>query len=188
MFQVYLKLGFEHIADFKAYDHILFLVALCAVYRYSEWKRILILVTAFTIGHSITLALSSLDIIRFNEKLIEILIPATILVTALKNLIWKQNKERLWNIAYLLPLAFGLIHGMGFSSFFKSLLGHEANITLPLFAFNLGVEIGQLCIVIVFMLFNFLFVGIFKIKMPYWTIVISILAAILSLIMIYQRS
>jgi hypothetical protein len=188
MFQVYLKLGFEHIADLKAYDHILFLVALCAVYRYSEWKRILVLVTAFTIGHSLTLALSTLDILRIDEKLIEILIPATILVTALKNLLRRQKKESLWNISYVLPLAFGLIHGMGFSTFFKSLLGHEANITLPLFAFNLGVEFGQLCIVAAFMLMNFLFIKIFKIKMPYWTIVISILAAILSLIMIYQRS
>ena len=187
MFYVYLKLGFEHIADLKGYDHILFLVALCAVYLYSEWKRILVLVTAFTIGHSITLAFSALDLIRFDAKLIEILIPVTILLTAVKNLVYKPKTEALWNPSYFLPLAFGLIHGMGFSTFFKSLLGHEADITVPLLAFNLGVECGQLCIVALFMLLNLLFIKYIKILMKYWTLVICVIAIFLSIIMIYQR-
>jgi hypothetical protein len=187
MFPVYLKLGFEHIADIRAYDHLLFLVALCAAYAYAEWKRILVLITAFTIGHSITLALSALDILHFNERLIEILIPITILLTALRNLIFKKKDEKIWNPSYLLPLFFGLIHGMGFSGYFKSLLGKEADIVLPLFAFNVGVEIGQICIVTIIMLINFLVLKGMAVKQSKWNVTISILTAILALIMITKR-
>ena len=187
MFPVYLKLGFEHIADFRAYDHLLFLVALCAAYSYEEWKRILVLITAFTIGHSITLALSALNIVHFNAKLIEVLIPVTILLTALRNLFFKQKSEKLWSPSYLLPLCFGLIHGMGFSSYFKSLLGKEADIILPLFAFNVGVEIGQVCIVMVIMLMNLIVIKGMVVKQTNWNRIISIIAAILAGYMIIQR-
>src|SRR4029079_9549138 len=172
MFQVYLKLGFDHISDLKGYDHMLFLVALCAMYSYAEWKRVLVLITAFTIGHSITLALSSLNIIHFNSKLIEVLIPVTILLTALKNLAFEKKSEKLWSPSYFLPLFFGLIHGMGFSNFFKSLLGQEAEIILPLFAFNVGVEIGQVCIVAVIMLINFIILKGINIKQTHWNKVV----------------
>lgn len=187
MFNVYLKLGFDHISDLKGYDHMLFLIALCAVYSYAEWKRVLVLITAFTIGHSITLALSSLNIIHFNPQLIEVLIPVTILLTAIKNLAFKSKNEKVWNPTYLLPLFFGLIHGMGFSSFFKSLLGQEANIILPLFAFNVGVEIGQVCIVAIIILINFIFLKAISIRQSKWNIAVSVLAAILALIMIIDR-
>ena len=202
MFPVYLQLGFEHIADLEGYDHILFLVALCAVFSYKDWKKILVLATAFTIGHSITLALSALDILRFDSKLIEILIPVTILLTALKNLFFKIKKESLWNLSYLLPLFFGLIHGMGFSTFFKSSVKEEtkssyfnsdkevadtSDVTLQLLAFNLGVELGQILIVMIFMLLNFICIRLLKVQMKWWTYCFSILAIILSLYMIYQR-
>ena len=187
MFPVYLKLGFEHIADIQAYDHLLFLVALCAAYSYTEWKRILVLVTAFTVGHSITLALSALDILHFNEQLIEILIPITILLTALRNLIFKKKDEKIWNPSYLLPLFFGLIHGMGFSAYFKSLLGKEADIVLPLFAFNVGVEIGQVCIVAMIMLINLIVIRGIHLKQKNWNMAVSIAAAVLAGYMIIQR-
>jgi len=187
MFPVYLKLGFEHIADLRAYDHLLFLVALCAAYAYAEWKRILVLITAFTVGHSITLALSALDLIHFNQAVIEVLIPVTILLTALKNLFFQKKNEKIWSPSYLLPLCFGLIHGMGFSSYFKSLLGKEADIILPLFAFNVGVEIGQVCIVLMIMLINVFVIKGMAIKQSKWNVAISILAAILALIMITKR-
>ena len=202
MFPVYLQLGFEHIADLEGYDHILFLVALCAVFSYKDWKKILVLATAFTIGHSITLALSALDILRFDSKLIEILIPVTILLTALKNLFFKIKKESLWDLSYLLPLLFGLIHGMGFSTFFKSSVKEEtkssyfnsaqevadtSDVTLQLLAFNLGVELGQILIVMIFMLLNFICIRLLKVQMKWWTYCFSILAIILSLYMIYQR-
>lgn len=202
MFPVYLQLGFEHIADLEGYDHILFLVALCAVFSYKDWKKILVLATAFTIGHSITLALSALDILRFDSKLIEILIPVTILLTALKNLFFKIKKESLWDLSYLLPLFFGLIHGMGFSTFFKSSVKEEtkssyfnsaqevadtSDVTIQLLAFNLGVELGQILIVMIFMLLNFICIRLLKVQMKWWTYCFSILAIILSLYMIYER-
>ena len=187
MFQVYLKLGFDHISDLKGYDHMLFLLALCAVYSYTEWKRVLVLITAFTIGHSLTLALSALNLIHFNPRVVEILIPITILLTALKNLFWQKQNEKVWNPSYLLPLFFGLIHGMGFSSFFKSLLGQEADILLPLFAFNVGVEIGQVVVVTLIMLLNLLFTKVIRIRQVYWSKGISVLAGLLAIYMSIQR-
>jgi len=151
MFEIYLDMGFKHISDINAYDHILFLVALCAIYRLSEWKKILILVTAFTIGHSITLALAAFEIITFPAKYIEFLIPITILITSLYNIFSKPPKSSLSssrsiNINYLFALFFGLIHGMGFSNFLRSLLmpGQEKDLVPQLLAFNIGVELGQL--------------------------------------------
>jgi hypothetical protein len=187
MFQVYLKLGFDHISDLKGYDHMLFLLALCAVYSWSEWKRILVLITAFTIGHSLTLALSALNLIHFNKQLVEVLIPITILLTALKNLFLSKKEEKTWNPSYLLPLFFGLIHGMGFSSFFKSLLGNDADIILPLFAFNVGVEIGQVLVVAVIMLINFVVTKGIKVKQAQWSKGISVIAGVLAVYMIIER-
>lgn len=187
MFKVYLQLGFDHIADLQAFDHILFIVALCAVYAVKDWKRILILVTAFTIGHSITLALSSLRIIHVSPYLIELLIPVTILLTALQNFWYRPEPRSRWSLNYLLALCFGFIHGMGFSNYFRSLLGQESDIILPLFAFNAGVEVGQLCIVICIMVADFIVVSLLRVKQEYWNKIISSLAIVLSLYMIWQR-
>jgi hypothetical protein len=150
MFTTYFQLGFEHITDLNGYDHILFLIALCAAYRYTDWRSILILVTAFTVGHSITLALAVLNIIPVNAVWIEFLIPLTIFITALKNIVLQQRNQPIaatTKATYALALGFGLIHGMGFSNFLRSLLGDE--LTFPLFAFNVGLEVGQLIIVAV---------------------------------------
>lgn len=187
MFSVYLELGFDHILDLQGYDHILFIIALCAVFSIRDWKKILILVTAFTVGHTITLALSSLQIIRVNANLIELLIPVTILLTALQNLWYRPAPERGFQLNYILALFFGFIHGMGFSNFFRSLLGQEAEILLPLFAFNIGVELGQLIIVSVIMLLNGLIVGVGQVKHQYWNRVVSIAAAAMSVYMIIQK-
>ncbi|MEN1785357.1 MAG: HupE/UreJ family protein, partial [Bacteroidota bacterium] len=112
-FEFYLKLGFEHISNLAGYDHILFLVALCAVYRMEQWRHILLLVTAFTIGHSVTLALVSLELFAIPSKIIKFLIPATILATALHNVLVPKSKERTWRMRqnYAMALFFGLIHG-----------------------------------------------------------------------------
>lgn len=187
MFKVYLELGFDHIADLNGYDHILFIIALCAVFSISDWKKILILVTAFTIGHSITLALSALHIINVSSYLIELLIPVTILLTALQNFWYKPSATRKWNINYFLALFFGFIHGMGFSNYFRSLLGKEADILLPLFSFNLGVEIGQLCIVACILLINFVIVKLGKVKQQYWNYTVSLVGVVLALKMILER-
>lgn len=194
MFKVYFEVGLRHIADLAAYDHILFIIALCAVYKLSEWRKILILVTAFTIGHSITLALSALHIITINSAVIEFLIPVTILLTALYNLVFireskiirVQSLSRAVSVKYFIALFFGLIHGMGFSNYFKALLGAEANITFPLFAFNVGIEMGQLLIVAVMLACSILMMSVFKLKQIYWNWAVSGVAAIVAIKMMVE--
>lgn len=187
MFQVYLQLGIEHILNANAFDHIVFIVALCAKYAATDWRRILTLVTAFTIGHSITLALSSFHFISINARLVEILIPVTILITAIHNLLFTSRPNQRWMPNYFLALFFGFIHGMGFSTYFKALLGREASVVLPLFGFNIGVEIGQLCIVICIVLLNYVVVHYGKVKQSLWNSTISIIAALLASHMIITQ-
>ncbi|MBU2914399.1 HupE/UreJ family protein [Reichenbachiella agariperforans] len=152
-FQLYFELGRAHIMDITAYDHILFVMALCTIYQVAEWKKVLILVTAFTIGHSLTLALVTLDLIAVNSAVVEFLIPVTILITALGN-IRKRNvdfHQRASRTNYFFALFFGLIHGLGFSNYLKALLGTDTDIIGQLFAFNVGLEVGQVLIVLIFM-------------------------------------
>jgi hypothetical protein len=154
-FYLWFSTGLEHIADWKGYDHILFLLALCGVYGLREWRQLLVLVTAFTVGHSLTLALSVLDILKARSAVVEFLIPITILLTCVMNLVdLKKASKRGFRVRYLAALFFGLIHGMGFSFLLKSLLGSEENIVPPLFAFNVGLEAGQLLIVAVVLLLS----------------------------------
>lgn len=187
-FFAYLSMGFEHISDIKGYDHMLFIIVLCAVYKMEDWKKVLILVTAFTIGHSTTLALSALKIIITNADLIELLIPVTILITSISHLFYKTANTRssVW-INYGMALLFGFIHGMGFSNFFNALMGDSMNIVLPLFAFNVGLEIGQLLIVILFFTLYFILSKIWKIEQRAWTLFFSGAGAGVSLIMILER-
>lgn len=177
MFSTYLELGFDHILDINGYDHILFIIVLCAVYKTSQWKNILILVTAFTIGHSITLALSALKLVVFPSDIIEFLIPLTILITALFNVSREEALDKKVNINYLLALFFGLIHGLGFSNYFRALLGKEESIINPLLAFNIGVELGQIIIVIATMGVGYLFMNVFNTKQRAWNLFISGAAA-----------
>lgn len=174
-FKLYFELGAEHILDINGYDHILFVVALCAIYAAQDWKKILILVTAFTIGHSITLALSALEIINFRSDIIEFLIPVTIFITAFSNIVRKQNsmKPGYLNLNYFFGLFFGLIHGLGFSNYLKSLLGRDESIVTQLLAFNLGLELGQIIIVLIFMVVAFIFTGLFNVQRRDWNLVIS---------------
>jgi hypothetical protein len=147
-FFLYFELGWQHICDWRGYDHILFVTVLCGTYLLADWRKVLVLVTAFTIGHSITLALSVLNIIHINTSLIEFLIPVTIVITSLINILNKQRSNTTIRLSYFLALFFGLIHGMGFSNYLKSLLGATSNVTTELFAFNVGLEFGQVLIVI----------------------------------------
>lgn len=173
-FQLYFQLGIQHILDIKGFDHILFVVALCAIYVTRDWKKILILVTAFTIGHSITLALATLKLVKVNSDWIEFLIPVTIAVTAVSNIFSpKPSSGRGIQINYVFALFFGLIHGLGFSNYLRSLLGKEASIFQPLLAFNLGLEVGQLVIVTITVVVAGLLVGIVGVNRKDWALVIS---------------
>lgn len=164
-FWVWFNTGTEHILDWNGYDHILYVMSLCVLFSIMEWKKLLILVTAFTIGHSLTLAVSALNIFSVKQSYIEVLIPLTILITCAVNIYYKnrqgfqgRGKNYNYKFNYVLALLFGFIHGMGFSYLLKSMLGKEENIIFPLLSFNLGLELGQLIIVSVMLLISvFLF-------------------------------
>ncbi len=162
-FILYAQTGFEHILDPQGYDHILFVVALCAIYQVKDWKKLLYLVTAFTAGHSITLALATMRWVQIDSALVELLIPVTILLTCFINVLqapndWLSSKttQPTMSLRYAAALLFGLIHGLGFSNFLTSLLGKEADLLLPLFAFNVGLEVGQLLVVFTCLLLTFI--------------------------------
>lgn len=152
-FLVYLKLGFSHITDFEGYDHMLFVVGLCAIFRPSEWRRILVLITSFTIGHALTLILAGRYGNFLGATLTEQLVAMTIMLTGTYNLLvaTQSNHQRRWP-AYLLAGLFGLIHGLAFSNFFIALGSAPEDLWRELLAFNLGVELGQLTIVCWFFL------------------------------------
>ena len=164
-FGLYFTLGRQHIADWQGIDHILFITALCLRYQWTDWKKLLVLVTAFTIGHSITLALSVLNMVHYSTKWIEFLIPITIVITAISNLFVKSFVfKKKFPLIYFLALFFGLIHGLGFSNYLKSLLGMDSNFIVQLLAFNVGLEAGQLLIVSGVLLISFIIVGLLEVK------------------------
>ncbi len=188
IFQMYLELGIRHITDLRGYDHILFLTSLMASFQFFQWKKILKLVTAFTIGHSISLALSALNIIHFSIPIIEFLIPVTILLTASINLINTSSvSEKYYLYEYLITMIFGLIHGMGFSVLLSSLLGMEQSIILPLAAFNIGLEIGQIIIVFIILSLGYIFTKYIKIKTVQWKYSLSAIALLTSIYLIIDR-
>lgn len=186
-FWLYFQLGFQHICDWQGYDHILFVTVLCGIYQLADWKKVLVLVTAFTIGHSLTLALSVFNLIHINTSLIEFLIPVTIVITSFSNLIRRNTSTKTINLTYFLALFFGLIHGLGFSNYLKSLLGKSTGIVAELFAFNVGLECGQLLIVISVLLISFLLLRFFKIKQVEWTFFLSSAIFGIALIMCIDR-
>ncbi|EDM36027.1 hypothetical protein PBAL39_23507 [Pedobacter sp. BAL39] len=186
-FWLYFQLGWQHILDWQGYDHILFVMVLCISYALTDWKKVLVLVTAFTIGHSITLALSVLKFISLNSAIIEFLIPVTILSTAFHNILNKKSAGKRTKARYFLALGFGLIHGMGFSNYLKSLLGKNTSIIQELLAFNLGLEAGQVIIVLGILGLSSLLINFVKIKRYDWNFFISSAIFGISFVMAAER-
>ncbi|WP_435578200.1 HupE/UreJ family protein [Gilvibacter sp.] len=188
-FEFYLKLGFEHISNLAGYDHILFLVVLCAVYKIHQWKRVLILVTAFTIGHSVTLALVSFDVITIPSNIIKFLIPTTILLTALHNVIGPDQsmETRKMGRNYAMALFFGFIHGMDFSNYFRALLLDNSEVVVPLLAFNVGIELGQILVVLIIVAIAYVFLNLINVKHREWNVFISGAAAGMALISMFEN-
>jgi hypothetical protein len=188
-FELYFQLGKDHILDYKnGYDHILFVVALCALYLMRDWKKVLILVTAFTIGHSITLALSTLSVISISQKLIEFLIPVTIFITAVSNIFRStEPSDRTTYINYGYALFFGLVHGLGFSNYLKAMLGKDRGIVSQLFAFNIGLELGQIIIVSIFLILSFILVDLFTVNRRDWKLVLSSVIAGMALLLMKDK-
>lgn len=171
-FELYFRLGLNHILDLAGFDHILFVVVLCSLYSISDWRRIIILVTAFTIGHSLTLALATFKLLNINSDLIEFFIPVTIGITAAGNILNPKASNGI-QVNYFFAIIFGLIHGLGFSNYLQALLGKEQSLLYPLLVFNIGLEVGQLLIVLFFLLFSLIPLQIFKVNQKQWTIVVS---------------
>ena len=186
-FLFYLQLGWEHIISKDALDHQLFILALIAIFSFRDWKKVLILVTAFTIGHSLTLVLSALDVFRFPSDWVEFLIPCTIVFTALDNIIFSKNEKKLIQLNYYLALLFGLIHGMGFANSVRMMLANEQDITLPLFGFNVGLELGQIVVVAIALFIHYIFSEVLKLSNKIWIYIISVPFFIFALKMALER-
>ena len=186
-FGLYFGIGWDHIMSWDALDHLLFVTALATIYYLKDWKQVLILVTAFTIGHSLTLVLSVLNIIRFPSNWVEFLIPCTIVITAFSNLFQKKFTPKSIRINYFLALFFGLIHGLGFANTIRFMLASDQNMGWGLFAFNVGLEAGQLVVVAVFLLAAQAITSVFNIVRREWVIFLSAAVFSLSLQMVFER-
>ena len=175
-FLVFFKVGLYHVLNLYAYDHVLFLIALTAPYVFKDWKRILILVSIFTLGHTISLLLSVFNIIVVKVNIVELLIPITILIAAFYNLLTagKSSKQNSITFIGLVTLFFGIIHGLGFSNYFKSILSGEAIDKLPkLLEFATGIEVAQIIVVLLVLLLSFIFQTLFRFNKRDFTLTMS---------------
>lgn len=186
-FYIWFSTGFSHILDWGAYDHILFLFALCSIYTFDQWKKMLILITAFTLGHSLTLALSVLHVFTLNSSLVEFLIALTIIITCLYNLqVNSEEKERNTKGAFWMAACFGLIHGLGFASVLKDML-FDDHILFPLLSFNIGLEAGQLLMVILLVSIMHLLRTLLNLKQPALHFFISASIALVAFVVAVNR-
>ena len=183
----YFKIGWEHIINTTALDHIFFIAALAAIYMLKDWKQVLILITAFTIGHAITLLLSAKNAIEVDSKLVEFLIPCTIVFTAVSNLFLKSFTPKAIRINYFLALFFGLIHGLAYAATLKWIIAEDQSFVLAWFSFSVGLELGQVLIVLIILLLTQLFVAILKLNRRYWVMLISVVVFGLALKMAIER-
>ena len=192
-FTVYLRLGFEHLLDLQGYDHILFLAVLCAAYSVARWRELLVLVTAFTIGHSVSLAVATLRLVRVDTGLVEFLIPVTIVATAVTNLVGlrreapAEHRVAARPLRYGLALVFGVVHGLGFSNFLRLVLGEERSLLVPLLSFNIGLELAQIVVAAVVLAVALVAVRFLSLPQRLWTFLLSALAGGVAAVMVVQR-
>ena len=186
-FIFYFQEGWHHIISVGALDHLLFMAALTVVFLPSDWRRVILLVTAFTLGHALTLLLSVTDILRFSDRWVEFLIPCTIVVTALVNLVLHDFTVRRMRISYLLAFVFGLVHGMGYANAIRFSLSREQHLAWGLFSFNVGLEIGQIFVVLFILFLGLTVTRIPGIRRTHWVWATSLFAVLLSLGMLAER-
>ena len=173
-FILYFKMGLNHVLDFTAYDHILFLIVLAVVFSFRQWKKVLWLVTFFTIGHSVTLALSAYGVLKVKVDIIEFLIPVTIFITGVFNILTaKKSSTGKENTNLVFALFFGLIHGLGFSNYFKMMVGREEDKLMPLVEFALGIEASQVIIVLGILIIGTILQNFFRVTRRDWVLVCS---------------
>jgi hypothetical protein len=183
----YFEIGWDHIIAWDALDHLLFVLALSAIYLIGNWKQVLVLITAFTIGHSLTLALSVYNIVRISDKWVEFLIPCTIIVTAFLNLLEKNYEPRSLRLNYFLALFFGLIHGLGFANAIRFMLAKDQGVGWGLFGFNIGLEAGQIIVVTGILIVSFLVVNKAGLKRKWWVWALSLIALSIAFKMAWER-
>jgi HupE / UreJ protein len=183
----YLKIGWEHIISWQAIDHLLFILALAAIYLPQNRKQVLILVTAFTVGHSLTLALSVYNLVSISSKWVEFLIPCTIMVTAVFNFTQKKFSSSTLRLNYLLALFFGLVHGLGFAGIIRFMLAGSQTIFIPLLGFNIGLELGQLVVMAVILALAYITVVKMQLRRQWWVWILSTAAFIWAAYFAIQR-
>ena len=183
----YFTLGWQHIISLDALDHQLFILALVVLYTLHEWKQVLILVTAFTIGHSVTLALSTLHVLTVPSRIVEFLIPCTIFITAVANIIKPVHGHRKVELNYFLAMFFGLIHGLGFANALQFMLASDQSLCWSLLSFNLGLEAGQIAVVIFLLFLAQIFLYYLKVNRRYWIVAVSSLVLLFSIKMVIER-
>ena len=184
-FLKFLELGLYHILNFDGYDHILFVIIVSVPFIFKDWKRLLILISVFTLGHTLSLILGVYDIVNLNVNVTEWLIPITIFFMAVYNILTAgKSKQRRPYLMYGIVLFFGLVHGLGFANAFESLVDNKENTILSILEFSIGIEIGQFIIVLVSLTLSFIFQSIFRFSNRDWVMVVSsiILGFILPLI------
>jgi hypothetical protein len=183
----YFELGWHHIIAWNALDHLLFVLALSAIYFIGNWRQVLVLVTAFTIGHSLTLALSVYNMVRVNDQWVEFLIPCTIIVTAVLNLLEKNYEPRALRLNYFLALFFGLIHGLGFANYIRFMISRHESMGWSLFGFNIGLEAGQIVVVTGILCLSYLLVNKAGFKRKWWVWSLSVVALSIAVKMAWER-
>ncbi|MFI2741835.1 HupE/UreJ family protein [Zhouia sp. PK063] len=174
-FWFYFKLGLHHVLDINAYDHILFFIALTVPFAFKDWRKVLWMVTLFTVGHTVSLILSVYGVISVNTTWVEFLIPCTIFITALFNVFTagKAGKNEKKGLLFFAALFFGLIHGLGFSHYFIQIIAGTNSKLIPLLEFALGIEASQAIIVLIVLILGFIFQTIFRFNRRDWVMVIS---------------
>lgn len=183
LFQVYFKIGLEHITDLNGYDHMLFLLVLAAPFTLLQWRKVLILVTAFTIGHGLSMTTAILNLVYIPSKYVEFLIPLTILIGSISLFLSSTDKKTRFSII----LFFGLIHGLGFSNFLKSMLGRGDSIIKPLIYFHIGLELGQLIVLFLSLIVTAFAINVVKLSQYNWQKAIGIIAGIVSIYLLIDR-
>lgn len=175
-FWIYFEIGLRHILNQFAYDHILFLIALIVPYTFKDWKRLLLLVSVFAVGHTLSMLLSVFGMIVIRGNLVEFLIPITILIVAVFHLFTagKSSKNQSISMVVFVTLFFGVIHGLGFASYFKSVLGGvPQSKLLPIAEFALGIEVSQIVVVFVVLILSYIVQTFFRFSKRDWALVMS---------------
>ena len=173
-FITHVELGFKHVLDFNGYDHILFLIVLAVIFSFSQWKKVLLMITFFTVGHTFTLGLATYQIVTIKETVIEFLIPITILITAVVNILkFSINSPKREKTNLFFALFFGLIHGLGFSNFLRVTLGRSEDKLIPMLEFALGIELAQIVIVLSVLILGTVLIHFYRVSKRDWVVITS---------------